>query len=130
MRKKISVIGTGVQIARELSPLADVADHYVSGADVVILAGEADLGEIARSAPAAAVVVVGDAVEERCRQAYEGTLFPRGRIVGIADPERVNAAVESIVLERDEPHDVIAMRDGRFTARSARLGRGGIREFV
>ena len=100
------------------------------GADVVVLAGDGDLADIARSAPAAAVVVAGDGVEERCQATYEATLFPRARIVGIADVDRVGAAVESIILERDDAHDVIAMDGGTFRPCSARLGRGGIREFV
>lgn len=95
-----------------------------------MLAGEGDLEAIARSAPAAVVVVAGDDVEDRCKQALEGTLFPRARIIGVADPAHVDGAVESIVLERDDAHDVVAMSDGRFSPRSARLGRGGIREFV
>jgi hypothetical protein len=129
MRKKISVIGNGVTIAQELSRIADVGED-VRGADVIVLAGDGDLAEIARSAPAAAVVVTGDAAEERCQTAYEGTLFPRARIIGIVDPDRVGPAVESIVLERDEAHDVIAMSGDRFAPCSARLGRGGIRELL
>ena len=100
------------------------------GADVVVLARDTDLAEIARSAPAAALVVTGEALEERCQTAYEQTFFPRARIVGIADAEGVAAALESIVFERDEAHEVIAMRDGRFGPCSARLGRGGIRELL
>ena len=129
MRKKISVIGEGVQLAPELSRAADIGGD-VRGADVVVLARDGDLAEIARSAPAAAVVVTGDAVEERCQTVYERTLFPRARIIGIAQADAVGAAVESIVFERDEPHDVIAMTDGQFAARSARLGRAGIRELL
>jgi hypothetical protein len=33
-------------------------------------------------------------------------------------------------LERDDAHDVIAMKDGDFTACSVRLGRGGVRELL
>ena len=129
MRKKISVIGNGIQIAQALSRAAEVGAD-VRGADVVVLAGDGDLAEIARSAPAAAIVVTGEALEEKCQTVYEKTLFPRARIVGVADPNQVGAAVESIVFERDERHDVIAMSDGRFGPCSVRLGRGGIREFV
>jgi hypothetical protein len=129
MRKKISVLGKGVQIAQELSQAADVAEE-VRGADVVVLADDGDLDDIARSAPAAAVVVVGADLEARCKEIYKRLLFPRARIIGIADPGRLGAAVESIVLERDDAHDVIAMKDGDFTACSARLGRGGIRELL
>jgi hypothetical protein len=129
MRKKISVIGKGVETAQELARIAEIGDD-VRGADVVVLAGEGNLAAIARSAPAAAVVVAGERVEERCQATYDATLFPRARIVGIADAGGVGAAVESIVLERDDAHDVIAMRDGSFGPCSARLGRGGIRELI
>jgi len=129
MRKKISVIGKGVQIAQELSRAADVADD-VRGADVVVLAIDGDLDEIARTAPAAAIVVTGDDIEARCKTAYERLLFPRSRIVGVPDSGSVSAAVESIVFERDDAHDVIAMKDGNFTACSAALGHGGIRELL
>ena len=100
------------------------------GADVVVLAGDGDLADIARSAPAAAVLVAGDALEDRCKEAYDKLLFPRARVIGIAELKDVGAAVESIVFESDEPHDVIAMKDGPFAPCSALLGRGGIREFV
>ena len=100
------------------------------GADVVVLAGDGDLAEIARSAPAAAVVVTGEDLEGRCKTAYERLLFPRSRIIGVPDSGRVSDAIASILFERDDAHDVIAMRDGDFTACSARLGRGGIRELL
>jgi hypothetical protein len=129
MRKKISVIGEGVQLAPELARAADVSDD-VRGADVVVLARDGDLAEIARSAPAATVMLTGEGLEDRCKSAYERLLYPRARIIGIPDPEDVAAAVESIVFERDESHDVIAMTDGQFGARSALLGRGGIRELL
>jgi hypothetical protein len=129
MRKKISVIGKGVKIARDLSRIADVTDD-IRGADVVVLADDGDLAAIARSAPAAALVVTGSDLEERCQKASDETLFPRARIVGIADTGHLAAAIEAIVLERDDEHEVIAMRDGRFGPRSARLGRGGIRELL
>jgi hypothetical protein len=102
----------------------------VRGADVVVLAGDGDLSEIARSAPAAAVLVAGDGLEDRCKAVYDHLLFPRARIIGIADSERLGAAIESIVFERDDPHEVIAMSGEGFAPRSARLGRGGIRELL
>jgi hypothetical protein len=128
MRKKISVIGKGVKIAAGLSRIAEVGTD-LHGADVVVLAEDGDLADVARSAPAAAVVVTGDGVEDRCSRVLEGTLFPRARIIGVSEAG-LDAVVESIVLERDEPHDVIAMTDGRFGARSARIGRAGIRELL
>ena len=129
MRKKISVIGKSVKIASGLSRIADVGED-IHGADVVVLAEEADLDLVARSAPAAALVVTGDDVEDRCQRVLEQTLFPRARIVGVPDPGQLEAVVESIVLARDEQHDVIAMIDGRFGPHSARIGRGGIRELL
>ena len=97
---------------------------------MVVLAENGDLRAVARSAPAAALVVTGDGVEDRCQTVFEETLFPRARIVGVPDAERLEAILESIVLERDEQHDVIAMSDGRFGPRPARIGRGGIRELL
>jgi hypothetical protein len=129
MRKKISVIGKGVEISQELSRFAEVGED-LRGADVVVLAGDGDFSEIARCAPASALVVAGDGVEERCREAIEATLFPRARIIGVADAAQVDAAVESIVLERDDPHNVVALKEGEFSLRSVRLGRGGIRELL
>jgi hypothetical protein len=129
MRKKISVIGEGVQIAQGLSRAADVADD-VRGADVVVLVGDGDLAEIARAAPAATIVVTGDDLEARCKTAYERLLFPRSRIVGVPDAGRVSGAVESIVFELDDEHEVLAMQDGDFTACSALLGQGGIRQLL
>jgi hypothetical protein len=129
MRKKISVIGEGVQIARDLSHVADVGEE-VRGADVVVLAEDGDLAEIGRSAPAATIVIAGDALEERCKQAYERLLYPRGRILGIPDAGGVSDAVESIVFERDQAHEVVAMKDGEFLPCSARLGRGGVTELL
>jgi hypothetical protein len=129
MRKKISVIGEGVQLAPDLSRAADVGDD-VRGADVVVLARDGDLAEVARSAPAATLLVTGASVEDRCAAAYKELLFPPGRIIGIPDPERVGAAVESILFELDEPHEVIAMQGDGFAPCTARLGRGGIRELL
>ena len=100
------------------------------GADVVVLASDGDLGAIARSAPAAAVVVTGDDIEGRCQAVYQKTLFPRARIIGVEAMEAVGAAVEAIVFERDEQHDVIAMTDGEFGPHSATLGLRGIRELL
>lgn len=94
---------------------------------MVILAGDADLDAVSRSAPAAVLLVTGDRLEERCARAYEQTLFPRARVLGVRDPA---GAAESIIHERDDEHEVVAMADGRFATRRARLGRGGIRELL
>ena len=96
----------------------------------MVLAADGDLAEIARCAPASVVIVTGAGLEERCREVYEGTLFPRGRIVGVADPKRLEPVVESIVLETGDTHDVMAMRDGAFGPHTARLSRRGIVELA
>jgi hypothetical protein len=129
MRKKISVIGEGVEIAQDLSRAVDVGAD-VRGADVVVLAGDGDLAQIARSAPAAAVVITGEDIESRCKETYDRLLFPCARIVGVPDPARVSDVVESIIFELEDAHDVVAMKDGEFAQRSARLGRTGIRELL
>jgi hypothetical protein len=109
--------------------MAAVGDE-VRGADVVVLADGGDLAEIARCAPASALVLVGESLEQRCLEAYEGTLFPRWRVFGVADQEKLAAVLESIVTEDGATHEVIAMSDGGFGPRLARLARGGIREFA
>jgi hypothetical protein len=126
MRKKISVIGEGVKVGQDLARNVDVSDDP-RGADVVVLAGEADLAAVRERAPAAVVLVAGDDLERRCQEAYEATLFPRARIIGVASPA---GAAESIVFERGDEHEVVAMADGAFGRRAARLGRGGIRELL
>lgn len=94
-----------------------------------MLAGEGDLGAVVRSAPAAVVLVTGEGdIGERCRSVYEETLFPRARVIGIEDRARLGDVIEAIVFERDEEHEILAMRDGDFGRTGARLGRGGIRE--
>jgi hypothetical protein len=115
-----------VEFGDSLARHAEVGED-LSGADVVVLGGEADLEAIGRCAPAAVLLVAGDRLEERCEQVYEVTLFPRARIIGVSDPA---PAAESIVFERDDDHDVVAMSGGRFGARRARLGRGGIRALL
>lgn len=126
MRKKISVIGEGVKIGDDLARHADVSAD-TRGADVVVLAGDTDLEALARLAPAAVVLVAGDGLEERCKAVYAATLFPRGRIIGVRDAA---AAAESILFERGDEHEVVALAGGDFGPRRARLGRGGIRELL
>ena len=109
-----------------LARTAEVGED-LHGASVVVVGGETDLDELRRRAPAAVVLVTGGELEKRCQAAYGATLFPRARIIGVADPA---AAAESIVFELDREHEVVAMADGEFGSRRARLGRGGIRELL
>ena len=99
----------------------------LSGADVVVLAGQPDLDAVRDRAPAAVLLIAGDRLEERCKEAYEATLFPRARVIGVSDPA---GAAASIVFETGDEHEVVAMRDGVFASGRARLGRGGIRELL
>ena len=93
----------------------------------MIVAGDGPLDQVRDRAPATVLLVVGDRLEERCREAYAETLFPRARIIGVTDPA---AAAGSIIHERGDEHDVVAMADGEWKLRRARLGRGGIRELL
>src|SRR5687767_110365 len=120
MRKKISVISGGVQIAQKLSQAADVGED-VRGADVVVLAGDGDVAAVARSAPPVAVIVAGEDVADRSPPVYEDLLCPRARIIGVSNAEAVEGIIESIVFERDDAHEVVAMKDGGFTRCRVRL---------
>lgn len=115
-----------MNIGDTLAGCADVADD-LHGAAVVVLTGDADLDAVRHLAPAAVVLVTGDGLEERCREVYERTLFPRARVIGVDDPA---SAAESVIFERGDEHEVVALADGEFGSRRARLGRGGIRELL
>ena len=115
-----------MNIGDTLARLAEVGED-LHGADLVILTGKGDLTEIRDCAPAAVVLVAGDDLEQRCAQVYEATRFPRARVIGVRDP---GSAAEAIAFELGEEHDVVAMVDGEFGPRRARLGRGGLRELL
>ena len=93
----------------------------------MIVAGDVPLDEVRDRAPATVLLIVGDQLEERCRDAYAATLFPRARIIAVTDP---SAAAASIIHERGDEHDVVALAGGEWEQRRARLGRGGIRELL
>ena len=93
----------------------------------MIVAGDVSLDEVRDRAPATVLLIAGDRLEDRCRSAYAETLFPRARVIGVADP---SAAAEAVIHERGDEHDVVAMADGEWKQRRARLGRGGIRELL
>jgi hypothetical protein len=130
MRKKISVLGEGVQLGEVLSPWVDSSGD-LHGADLVVLTtDDADLDKVRHHAPAAVVLVAGDDAAQRCKRVYDATFFPRARIVGIKDPDDFEGVAESIVFERGAEHRVLAMADGEFGERRVLLGRGGIRELL
>lgn len=101
----------------------------MSGADVVVVADPGPAEAIARHAPAAVVVV--EAGAEVCAAVLEATLFPRGRVVGIAGAP-VEALVAAAVLDRRVPLECLAAvgADGRFTEATVRLGARGIEEVL
>ena len=86
-----------------------------------------DLEAVRDSAPAAVLLVVGG--PDRCQAVYEATLFPRQRIVGVADGQ-LKDAIDSILAERGDEHEVVAMMDGEFAPRRVRLGYRGITEIL
>jgi hypothetical protein len=115
-----------VNLGETLARTAEIGED-LHGASVVVVGGETDLHAVGRLAPAAVVLVTGGELETRCKEAYGATLFPRARIIGVADPA---SAAESIVFDLDREHEVVAMADDEFGPRRARLGRGGIRELL
>lgn len=132
MRAKVTVIGAH-ETARSLAERdhADVVESMeeIAGSDVVVVADDRVCADIARRAPAAVVVVAGDA--EVCRSVLDETLFPRGRVIGVAG-DGIDALVDAIVLDRDAPLECYARVEehGEFVPATARIGERGIREFV
>jgi hypothetical protein len=107
----------------------------ISGADVVVVAAEKG-GALAESirdrAPNAVVVVVGGSPQEIC----ETTLFPRARIIGVADDGEADAVVDAIVNDRDEELETVVRCegergiDGEFARVPVRIGARGVEEIV
>lgn len=101
----------------------------LAGSHVVVCTDAGPAAEIARSAPAAVVIVAGGA--DACAEVLEATLFPRGRIIGAAG-QAVDALVESIVLDRGAALECLARTstDGAFVPTTACVGARGIERFV
>lgn len=93
----------------------------------MVVGDGADLDRIHDSAPAATLLVLDGPA--RCQEVYERTLFPRQRILGVTE-EQAAEAIDSIIFERDDEHEVIAMADGEFAPRRVRLGYRGITEVL
>ena len=91
---------------------------------MVVLAGEADLELVRERAPAAVLIVLGG--PEECSRAYEVTHFPRTRVFGLHDHGDLKRVVDAVLFGLDEEFRVMALADGEFAPRVARLGRGGI----
>lgn len=132
MRRRVTVIGAH-ETARTLSErdYADVVEGIgeLSGADVVVVSDGQASAEIARSAPAAVVVVAGDAGV--CAQILRDTLFPRGRVIGAA-ADGVGPLVDAVVLDRGAALECLARtrEDGDYVLTTARIGARGIEELL
>lgn len=136
MRPKISVVG-GAGLVEKLAERnyaqvvsADDADD-VSGSDVVVLAdpGEELFADIRDRAPNAVVIAVGRSPAAVC----EATLFPRARIIGVADEAAATEVVDAIVLDRDQTVTVVVRLEGErgvesdFAEAPVKIGAGGIK---
>lgn len=132
MRRRVTVIGAH-ETARSLSErdYADVVEGNaeLAGADVVVVTDGGASADIARSAPAAVVVVAGG--PEVCAQILRDTLFPRGRVIGAAG-DGVGPLVDAVVLDRGAALECLARtrEDGDFVPTIARIGARGIHELL
>ncbi|MEX2194116.1 MAG: hypothetical protein WD844_02420 [Thermoleophilaceae bacterium] len=110
---------------------ADVVEsvHELGGSHVVVVTDGHASAEIAQSAPAAVVVVTGDA--ETCGAVLHDTLFPRGRVIGAAG-DGVGPVVDAVVLDRGAALECLAcVREaGYFVPTLARIGARGITELL
>jgi len=106
----------------------------ISGADVVVVAeNDGDKwGDLIRDrAPNAVVVVVGSP-----QAICEATLFPRARIIGVADSAQADAVVDAVVNDLDKAIEVVARCegergiDGEFAPVPVRIGARGILEIL
>lgn len=128
MRKKVTVIGAS-ETARIIAErdYADVVegDQGLAGSDVVVLTSVEPSEKVAVHAPAAVVVVAADG--GTCKDVLRETLFPRGRVIGVA---RAGTAplVDSVVLDRGATLECLAcVREaGDFVPATARIGERGI----
>lgn len=134
MKAKVSVIHAGAEAATDLARYARIADSLddISGSDVVIVGGDVESAAeaIRVRAPAATVLVTADPVAECCENVYRATLFPRARVIGIAEPRAAAAAALSVLLGDGGEHEVVARADATFAPCRARLGPRGIAELL
>jgi malate/lactate dehydrogenase len=87
------------------------APEEISGADVVVVTASegAQLSpQIRDRAPNAVVVVVGGSPQAVC----EGTLFPRSRIIGVADSAAADAVVDAVVNDLDKEIEAVVRCEG------------------
>jgi hypothetical protein len=111
------------------------APDEVSGADVVVVQADQsdEWGEVVRDrAPNAVVVVVGGSPHQMC----ETTLFPRARIIGVADQAEADAVVDAVVNDRDIQLESVVRCQGErgiedeFARVPVKIGARGVIEIV
>jgi uncharacterized Rossmann fold enzyme len=111
------------------------APDEVSGADVVVVRAEDsdEWGEVVRDrAPNAVVVVIGDSPRQIC----EKTLFPRARIIGVADQAEADAVVDAVVNDLDAHLESVVRCegergiDGEFARVPVKIGARGVIEIL
>ena len=107
----------------------------ISGADVVVVPAEESerwAEQVRDRAPNAVVVVVGGSPHVMC----ETTLFPRARIIGVADEAQANAVVDTIVAGEEREFETIVRCQGErgiedeFARVPVRIGARGVVEIV
>lgn len=120
--------------ARVFSAGRDAPDE-ISGADVVVVVasdGDRWAEQIRDRAPNAVVVVVGGSPQAVC----EVTLFPRARIIGVADDTEAEAVVDAIVNDRGKEFESVVRCEGErgieaeFARVPVRIGSRGVIEIV
>jgi hypothetical protein len=120
--------------ARVFSAGRDAPDE-ISGADVVVVAasdGDHWAEQIRDRAPNAVVVVVGGSPETVC----EVTLFPRARIIGVADEAEADAVVDAVVADRGTEFESVVRCEGErgieseFARVPVRIGARGVVEII
>jgi malate/lactate dehydrogenase len=111
------------------------APDDISGADVVVVEA-ADGEQLAESirdrAPNAVVVVVGGSPQQIC----EATLFPRARIIGVANEQEAGNVVDAVVNDADKEFEAVVRCQGErgledeFARVPVRIGARGVQEIV
>ena len=121
MRKKISVIGKGVKIAPDLSRSPMSVKTSMARTSSCSRGGGRPRSDVARSAPAAALVVTGDGLRGSLPGGLRGDALPtRADRRASPSPAGWTRSSSRSCSSATSEHDVIAMSDGDFGPRSAR----------
>ena len=139
MRSKITVLGESESLTRMLSEgdwVRVCGGDDVAGSHVVVVTDGVDARDagalVARRATGAVVLVVTSDPKAGVAAVLEGSLLPRGRVVGV-HADLVRAAAEAIVLGRDTTLEGTVRVRGELGVEDEVsvvplvLGRGGVR---